>query len=100
MLTEKLNDPAEVVRKLHEMGGRIGFERIRVDRSQIGGQPHKPAAWYEVGYGSKEITIRTSTGVRYRATWNRVDFKMVGDLLQDLRVAAGLDRINSPEVPE
>lgn len=83
-------DPAEVVTYLHDMGQRMGFQRIRVDRSQIGGTSDKPAAYYEVGYASKEITIRTSIGVRYRIDYDRVDYTLVVGLLNDLRLAAGL----------
>lgn len=94
MTVELVPDPAEVIAYLHRMGALLGFEQIRVDRSQIGGTSDKPAAYFEAGYGSKEIVIRTSTGVRCRFDYDRVDYALVAGLMNDLRVVAGLERVD------
>lgn len=93
MTIEMVPDPAEVITYLHEMGRRVGFERVRVDQSRIVGTSSSRAAYYEVGYGSKEIVVRTSIGVRYRADYDRVDYELVAGLINDLRVAVGLERV-------
>lgn len=81
-----LTDPGETIRKIHEMGAGFGFERTRVDRSQFGGTPERPAVWFEVGYGCAEIKVRTSDPtLTYRSDADRVNYQVIENLLAQLR---------------
>jgi hypothetical protein len=77
--------PATVIRDIHLLGQEMQFRRLRVDRSGYGGTDEWPDAWFEVGYGCREIKIRTSVeGVEYRANWDKVEMVVVVDLLAEL----------------
>lgn len=52
-------DGAWLIRRTHEIGAGLGFERVRTDR---GADPHT-GRYYEVGYGPlKIVTVTGSTG--------------------------------------
>lgn len=53
-------EPDELIRDVHLMAEDMGFRRLRVDRSGFGGTPDKPGCWFEVGYASKQVIVRTS----------------------------------------
>lgn len=77
-------DPADVIRELHETAAAAGFNRTRVDRSQIGGTASCPHSWVEIGYGCKEIVVRSNRGDRLRFDYDRVDFIEYVALLDEL----------------
>lgn len=71
-------DPAVVIQRIHDLGAQLGFSRIRIDRSQVGGASlDRPAHFFEVGYASGEIHVRTSHGMKYRASVDNVDDEVV-----------------------
>lgn len=72
--------PEDVIRDIHTLAEEMGFHRVRVDRSQ-----YEDAQWVEVGYGCREILIRTSVPtLRYRASVDRVEMDGVIDLIENL----------------
>lgn len=70
--------PDRAITAIHSLGDNLGFDRVRVDRSQ------RDRVWFEVGYGCGEILVRTSSGKRYRSDTTRVDLGAVADLLLEL----------------
>lgn len=99
-MTTPTTDPAETIAQIHTSGEALGFERTRVDRQQLGGLPHRPAAWFEVGYGSGEITIRHSyvpdwpVG-RLKFALARIDWSEVQALLLAVRESADEQEVTS-----
>ena len=67
--------PDQTIQAVHNLGANLGFRRVRVDRSE------RDRVWFEVGYGCREILIRTSSGARYRANANQVSLDQVATLL-------------------
>lgn len=49
-----------VIRDIHLLGEEFGFRRLRIDRSGFGGTDDRPDCWFEVGYASKQVIVRTS----------------------------------------
>lgn len=98
MTTSEIDWPdpiAQAIRDVHTLGEELGFEKIRVDRSARL-QFDRVTCYFEVGYGCKEIKVRTyfadgKSAGEYRCNADKVDMESVLDLLTDL-----LDR--APEV--
>ena len=82
LITKETDDPAEVISAIHAAGRALGYERVRIDRSQYPvGSGREPKCWFEVGYGCGEVLIRTNTDRRYRSVPGRVDLVEVQQLL-------------------
>lgn len=82
-------DPiAQVVRDIHAIGVDLQFVKVRVDRSARLDDQGREVCWFEVGYGCREIKVRTynrdgAVGF-YRADAAKVDMETVVDLLAAL----------------
>lgn len=77
--------PEVAVRDIHALGAEFGFRKVRIDRSAFGGSDG-PECWFEVGYASQEIHVRTSNPnlPQYRAAVGQVDMDSVTQLMIDL----------------
>ena len=57
-------DPiAQAIRDIHILGEELGFTKLRIDRSaRLDGEQGKIKCYFEVGYGCREVKIRTYDG--------------------------------------
>ena len=70
--------PEQIITAIHQLGTNLGFDRVRIDRQQ------HDRVWFEVGYGCREILVRTSSGARYRADADKVNLGQVAELMMSL----------------
>lgn len=50
---------AQVIQDVHTLGEELGFAKVRVDRSARLDESGRELCYFEVGYGCREIKIRT-----------------------------------------
>lgn len=66
------NHANTVIASLWETAKAAGYEKVRIDRAVIG-DPHKPLAIIEIGYGSGTVRVRTKGQV---GIWDVVDIDL------------------------
>jgi hypothetical protein len=77
--------PDVVIQDVHTLGEEMGFRRLRVDRSGFGGTDQAPDLWFEVGYATQEIHIRTSVErLKMRRRYDLIDMEEVMQLFSEL----------------
>lgn len=57
-------DPTLLIQVIHELGAWLGYERVRIDRQSYPGEDK----YFEVGYGSHTVRVRTSWGDVWEVT--------------------------------
>lgn len=80
---DRLILPDQEIAAIHVLANEMGAERHRVDRSGWG-DPGRPFAWIEAGFGCGEVVIRASDGTRYRADAGKTDPAEIGEFIQTL----------------
>lgn len=57
-------EPDTLIQVIHELGAWLGYERVRIDRQSFPGEDK----YFEVGYGSGIVKVRTSWGLVWETT--------------------------------
>lgn len=73
-------DATELIKRIREVGERIGYKPTRVDR-----MTHSRGCYFETGYKHGEVRVRTSSGDSYN-----INSGATGEISMDLEIVRTL----------